>query len=70
LQQALPINNLAVAMYCTEMSALVFKGMILDEGWSENEFKRRAIPQMKNLEHPANSLGLAPSDHHLLPAMK
>lgn len=68
LQEALQINNLAVAMYCREMSALVFKGMILYEGWSENESKRRAIPQTKNLEHPANSLDLAPSDHH--PAMK
>jgi hypothetical protein len=51
------------------MSGLVLKGMMY-EGWSENTFKRRAIPQMKNLEHPANSLDLAPSDHHLLPAMK
>jgi len=48
------------------MSALVFKGTILYEGWPENESKRRAIPQMKNNEHPANSLDLAPSD----PAMK
>lgn len=70
LQQAPPINNLAVAVYCGETSALVFKGVILYEGWSENEFKRRAIPQTKNLENSANSLDLATSDHRLLPAMK
>jgi len=52
------------------MSALVFKGMIWCEGWSENGFKRRGFSQMKNLEHPANSLDLAPSDYRLLPAMK
>ena len=70
MQQALPVNNLAVAVHCRETSALVFKGTILYEGWSENEFTRRAIPQLKNLDHRAYSLDLAPSDHHLLSALK